>query len=389
MINLLGGFIMGLFGLFKSQFIEVIEWTDSSTNTMVYRFPVQGNEIKMGAELTVRESQVAIFVNEGEIADVFGPGKHLLFTQNMPILTKLKSWKHGFNSPFKAEVYFVNTKQFINQKWGTSNPIMMRDSEFGIIRLRGYGIYSYRVSDPTIFLKELFGTNASYDTSNIEEQLKKMILSGLTDLFAESKIPALDLAMYYDELSKQGKDKMAERFSKFGFEITSLYIENLSLPKEVEEAMDKRTSMGVLGNLGQYQQYQAAEALRDAARNESGGLAGAGAGLGAGAALGGVMANAFTVNQQSNVPSAPTSKTEKMNCPHCDAPINLGAKFCGECGKTVQQKKVPCSNCQAEINEDAKFCGECGTKQETEKTCKCGKKNAPNAKFCGDCGETL
>lgn len=377
---------MGLFGFFKSQFIEVIEWTDSSSNTMVYRFPVQGNEIKMGAELTVRESQVAIFVNEGEIADVFGPGRHLLFTQNMPILTKLKSWKHGFNSPFKAEVYFVNTKQFINQKWGTSNPIMMRDSEFGMIRLRGYGIYSYRVSDPTVFLKELFGTSGSYDTSDIEDQLKKMILSGLTDLFAESKIPALDLAMHYDELSQQGKEKMAERFSKFGFEITSLYIENLSLPKEVEEAMDKRTSMGVLGNMGQYQQYQAAEALRDAAQNEGSGLAGAGAGLGAGAALGGVMANAFTAQPQQNT----TPEQERTTCPHCNASIRVNAKFCGDCGKSVQEEKVPCINCQAEIKKDAKFCGDCGTKQVTEKTCpKCDKKNGPQAKFCGDCGESL
>ncbi|MFD1926639.1 SPFH domain-containing protein [Sporosarcina siberiensis] len=382
---------MGLFGFFKSQFIEVIEWTDSSTNTLVYRFPVQGNEIKMGAELTVRESQVAIFVNEGEIADVFGPGRHLLWTQNMPILTKLKSWKHGFNSPFKAEVYFVNTKQFINQKWGTSNPIMMRDSDFGIIRLRGYGIYSYRVSEPTVFLRELFGTNASYDTSNIEEQLKKMILSGLTDLFAESKIPALDLAMHYDELSTLGKEKMEERFSKFGFAITSLYIENLSLPAEVEQAMDKRTSMGVIGDLGQYQQFQAAEALREAARNEGGGLAGAGAGLGAGAALGGMMTNAFTGNnQQANTPNPTNAQSDKINCPHCNELILADAKFCKECGKSVQTKKVPCINCQAEINKDAKFCGECGTKQETEKTCgKCGHKNALHAKFCGDCGESL
>jgi len=382
---------MGLFGFFKSQFIEVIEWTDSSTNTMVYRFPVQGNEIKMGAELTVRESQVAIFVNEGEIADVFGPGRHLLFTQNMPVLTKLKSWKHGFNSPFKAEVYFINTKQFINQKWGTSNPIMMRDAEFGMIRLRGYGIYSYKVSDPTVFLKELFGTSASYDTSDIEEQLKKMILSGLTDLLAESKIPALDLAMHYDELSTAGKEKMQVRFSKFGFEITSLYIENLSLPKEVEEAMDKRTSMGVLGDLGQYQQYQAAEALRDAAQNESGGMAGAGVGLGAGAALGGVMANSFTANQQqTNNPVQQQAQPDQINCPHCDELILANAKFCRECGKSVQKKKQPCINCDAEINEDSKFCGECGTQQIKEKICpKCEKVNSPTAKFCGDCGETL
>ncbi|MFC5587381.1 SPFH domain-containing protein [Sporosarcina soli] len=379
---------MGLFGFFKNQFIEVIEWTDSNTNTMVYRFPVHNNEIKMGAELTVRESQVAIFVHEGEIADVFGPGRHLLYTQNMPILTKLKAWKHGFNSPFKAEVYFVNTKQFINQKWGTSNPIMMRDPEFGMIRLRGYGIYSYRVSEPTVFLKEVFGTNASFDTSSIEGQLKKMVLSGLTDLFAESKIPALDLAMYYDELSERGKEKMVERFNAFGFEITSLYIENLSLPEEVEKMMDKRTSMGVLGNINQYQQFQAAEAIRDAARNEGGGLAGAGAGLGAGAALGNMMANAFQGNQQQPVP--PTAQPDKVNCPHCQSPNNAGAKFCGECGKALQTPKVPCISCQADIDADAKFCGQCGTKQVTEKTCaKCGNVNAPDAKFCGDCGDSL
>ncbi|BAQ11060.1 antifreeze protein [Bacillus sp. OxB-1] len=378
---------MGIFGFFKSQFIEVIEWTDSSSDTMVYRFPVQNNEIKMGASLTVRESQVAIFVNEGEIADVFGPGHHLLYTQNLPILTKLKSWKQGFNSPFKAEVYFINTKQFINQKWGTSNPIMMRDVDFGVIRLRGYGIYSYRIADPVTFLKELFGTNASYDTSSIESHLKKMILSGLSDLFAESNIPALDLAMHYDELSAKGKEKMEPRFQAFGFEITSLYIENLSLPQEVERAMDKRTTMGVLGNMNQYTQYQAAEALRDAARNESGGLAGAGAGLGAGAALGGVMANALNGMQQQ-APAAP--QAEKVPCPHCQAPVNPDAKFCGECGQAVQQPKNACIKCQAELEADAKFCGQCGTKQATETICpSCGKTNSATAKFCGDCGENL
>ncbi|MDW0117277.1 SPFH domain-containing protein [Sporosarcina thermotolerans] len=378
---------MGFFNFFKSQFIEVIEWTDQSSNTMVYRFPVQNNEIKMGASLIVRESQVAIFVNEGEIADVFTPGHHVLYTQNMPILTKLKSWKTGFNSPFKAEVYFINTKQFVDQKWGTSNPIMMRDPDFGIIRLRGYGIYSYRVSEPVIFLKELFGTNASYDTSSIEGHLKKMILSGLTDLFAESQIPALDLAMHYDELSNEGKDKMQERFAKFGFEITSLYIENLSLPKEVEQAMDKRTTMGVLGNLNTYTQYQAAEALRDAARNEGGGMAATGAGIGAGAAIGNVMANALNQNQQQATPPA---EPAKMACPHCQAQIRVSAKFCPDCGKSVQQKTIPCINCKAEIKEGSKFCGECGTKQVTEKICNsCGTVNGPTAKFCGDCGEGL
>ncbi|ARF12790.1 SPFH domain-containing protein [Sporosarcina ureae] len=376
---------MGFFNMFKNQFIEVIEWQAQDANTLVYQFPVHNNEIKMGAELTVRESQVAVFVNEGEIADVFGPGRHILYTQNMPILTKLKSWKYGFNSPFKAEVYFINTKQFINQKWGTSNPIMMRDPDFGMIRLRGYGIYSYRVSDPTVFLRELFGTKSSYDTNSIEGHLKKMIISGLSDLFAESQIPALDLSMHYDELSEQGKEKMISRFAAFGFEITSLYIENLSLPKEVEEAMDKRTSMGVLGNMQQYQQYQAAEAMRDAAQNE-GGMAGAGVGMGAGMGMGQVMANAMNQNQTQQPPAQAATKS----CPHCQATINADAKFCGQCGKSVETDKIPCIKCETMIPKDAKFCSSCGTSQVTEKICPaCSHANLPGAKFCAECGETL
>lgn len=376
---------MGFFNMFKNQFIEVIEWQAQDAHTLVYQFPVHNNEIKMGAELTVRESQVAIFVNEGEIADVFGPGRHILYTQNMPILTKLKSWKYGFDSPFKAEVYFINTKQFINQKWGTSNPIMMRDPDFGMIRLRGYGIYSYRVSDPTVFLRELFGTNSSYDTNSVEGHLKKMIISGLSDLFAESQIPALDLSMHYDELSEKGKEKMMSRFAAFGFEITSLYIENLSLPKEVEEAMDKRTSMGVLGNMKQYQQYQAAEAMRDAAQNE-GGMAGAGVGMGAGMGMGQVMANAMNQNQTQQ----PQAQAATKSCPHCQATINADAKFCGQCGKSVETDKVPCVKCETMIPKDAKFCSVCGTSQVTEKICPaCSHANLPGAKFCAECGETL
>lgn len=372
---------MGFFNFFKNQFIEVIEWQDTNSNTLVYQFPVHDNEIKMGAELTVRESQVAIMVNEGEIADVFGPGRHMLYTQNMPVLTKLKSWKHGFESPFKAEVYFINTKQFVNQKWGTSNPIMMRDQDFGMIRLRGYGIYSYRVAEPVVFLRELFGTNSSYDTNAVEGHLKKMIISGLSDLFAESQVPALDLSMHYDELSEAGKQKMIPRFAEFGFTITSLYIENLSLPDEVEQAMDKRTTMGVLGNMADYQQYQAAEAIRDAAQNESG-LAGAGVGMGAGISIGQTMAGAMNANQ------AP--EQAKIICPHCQAQNPKGTKFCSQCGKAAAAETVPCIGCGEQIGKQAKFCSSCGTAQVHEKICPaCSHSNLPDAKFCAECGETL
>ena len=192
---------MGIFSAIgsalTSQFIDVIEWKDSSDNTMVYRYDRNGKEIMMGAQLTVRESQVAIMVNEGKLADVFQPGRYELQTQNMPILTALKSWKFGFNSPFKAEVYFINTKQFLDQKWGTSNPVMMRDAEFGMVRLRAHGIYSFRVSDPSAFLKEVFGTTALMTVDGVTGQIKRTLVSGLSDAIAQSKIPALDLARPY------------------------------------------------------------------------------------------------------------------------------------------------------------------------------------------------
>ena len=254
---------MGIMRFIRSQLIEVIEWTDNTSDTMVYRFPVQNNEIKMGAQLTVRESQAAVFVNEGQLADVFTPGRYQLTTENMPVLTKLKSWKYGFNSPFKAEVYFVNTKQFTHQKWGTSNPIMMRDQEFGMIRLRAFGTYAFRAVDPERFLKELFGTRSTFNTEDITGQLRGLIVSGMSDLIAESQIPALDLSMNYDELGAQARVKMSPRFEKYGLECTLIAIENISLPKEVEDVLDKRTSMGIIGDMNRYAQYQSAEAIRE------------------------------------------------------------------------------------------------------------------------------
>lgn len=373
---------MGLWDSVRNQFIEVIEWTDSSNDTMVYRFPVENKEIKMGAQLTVRESQMAIFVNEGQIADVFEPGRYELSTQNMPVLTKLKSWKYLFNSPFKAEVYFVNTKQFFDQKWGTSNPILMRDKEFGMIRLRGYGIYSYKVSNPTAFLKEVFGTNESFEVESIASHLKGIIVSSLSDLISESKIAALDLATNYDELSAFGKNKLQEKFGEYGFELKTFVIENLSLPEEVEKSIDKRTSMGVIGDVNRYTQFQAADAMRDAAQNESGGFAGAGLGLGAGAAIGQMFTNSMGVNQNNQ------QIQQGVTCSECKTVNASGAKFCSGCGKSliVQEVLVPCVKCGVKIKEGTKFCPECGAKQDLVCT-KCGAQLNVGAKFCGECGE--
>src|ERR671917_2879788 len=276
----------------SSQFIEVIEWLDDSPNTLLYRFPVAGQEIKNGAQLIVRESQAAVFVFEGQIADQFPPGFYTIDGGNTPILSKLGAWKYGFNSPFKAEVYFVNTKQFTDLKWGTMNPIMMRDADFGMVRLRAFGIYSIRVADPRTFIKEVAGTNGHFETEDIEGQLKRTLVSSFTDALGESKIPALDLASNYDELSQFARTKLNEEFKTLGLELTKFIIENISLPPEVEAAMDKRTSMGVIGDVGRYAQFQAADAMRDAAQNTGGG-AGTGVGLGAGFALGNAMAGAM------------------------------------------------------------------------------------------------
>lgn len=374
---------MGVLDFIKSQFIEVIEWTGDDLNTMVYRFPVANKEIKMGAQLTVRESQSAIFLNEGQIADVYGPGRYELTTQNMPLLTKLKSWKYGFNSPFKAEVYFVNTKQFTDQKWGTLNPVMMRDPEFGMLRLRAYGIFSFRVVDPAKFLKEVFGTNQEFSVEGIEGQLKRSIISGISDLLGETKIAALDLAMNYDELGEQALIKLQPRFDVYGLKIMSFFFENISLPEEVEKVLDKRTSMGVIGNMQHYAEYQAAEAMREAANNPSGGIAGAGVGLGAGAALGNMMGEAFKNMNQQN-------KVQETICQNCSARIPEGYKFCPSCGKPMAAPKVKCRECGDEIDQGTKFCPLCGAPQEVERVCSgCGCKIKSDSKFCPECGNKI
>lgn len=359
---------MGILDALRSQFIEVIEWLDDSGNTILYRFPVHGQEIKNGAQLTVRESQAAVFVYQGQIADVFAPGLYTVDGGNTPILTKLGAWKYGFNSPFKAEVYFVNTKQFTDLKWGTSNPVMMRDTDFGMVRLRAFGIYSMRVTDPRAFIKEIAGTNAHFVTEDIEGQLKRTLVSGFSDALAESKIAALDLASNYDELGKFTRSKLADDFTSFGLDLTKFVIENISLPAEVEAAMDKRTSMGVIGDVGRYAQFQAADAMRDAAQNTGGGGAGTGAGLGAGFAIGNAMAGAMTdaMNQSKSKTGTESGGASRIICPKCGAANLAIAKFCNDCGAKMLTagQTVPCAKCGAQVQTGAKFCTECGTKVE-------------------------
>ena len=359
---------MGLFSaignVVKGELIDVIQWTDNTQNTMVYKYDMNGKEIMNGAQLTVRESQAAVFVSEGQLADVFGPGRYELTTSNLPVLTKIKSWKYGFNSPFKSDVYFVNTKQFMDCKWGTSNPVMMRDSDFGMIRIRAFGTYSFKVKDPATFMRECFGTNALFKVDGVEGQIKSKVVSGLSDAIAQSKIPALDMAANYDELGAYCLNALNPRIEEMGLTLCAFVVENISLPEEVEKAMDTRTSMGVVGDMGQYTQFQAAAAMRDAANNQNG-MAGLGAGMGAAAMMGQMFSGLG--NQTAAAAAAPAAApaAATVTCSACGKQIAQGSKFCPECGAqqvTAAAASAFCPNCGNKNEAGVKFCPNCGQK---------------------------
>ena len=277
---------MALFDFLSGEFIDVIEWTDDTRDTMVWRFERRGNAIKYGAKLTVREGQAAVFVHEGQIADVFGPGLYILETNNMPILTSLQHWDHGFKSPFKSEVYFVNTTRFNDLKWGTRNPIIARDPEFGPVRIRAFGTYAMRVTEPAKFMAEIVGTDGEFTSDEITFQLRNIIVQEFSRMIASSGIPVLDMAANTDQLGKMVAKAIAPTIANYGLSIPEFYIENISLPDEVEAILDKRTSMGIVGDLERFGQYAQAEAMLNASNNPGGAGAGMGAGLGAAIGMG-------------------------------------------------------------------------------------------------------
>lgn len=294
---------MGFMDKVKGQFIDIVEFLDESRDTLVWRFPRQGNEIKNNAQLVVREGQVAIFESEGQIADVFTPGTYTLETKNLPILSDLKGWKYGFNSPFKAEVYFVGMRQYTDMKWGTQNPVTLRDAEFGMVRLRAFGTYSLQVVDASKLLRQLVGTDPQFRTDEVAEFLRQNIVSQVGTALGNSNLPMLDLAANQQTIAATLAGTLTTNLADFGISIPRFIIENISLPPEVEAALDKRTQMGVLGNLDQYAKFQAATAIGDAANNPGG--AGEGLGLGVGMALGQQMAG--TLAPQAAAQQAPAS----------------------------------------------------------------------------------
>ncbi|OAN77456.1 antifreeze protein [Jannaschia sp. EhC01] len=294
---------MAIMDFLKGQFIDVIEWTDDSRDTMVYRFERYGHEIKYGAKLTVREGQVAVFIHEGQLADVFTPGMYMLETNNMPIMTSLQHWDHGFASPFKSEIYFVNTSRFTDLKWGTKNPIMIRDSDFGPTRVRAFGTYTVKVENAGLFMTEIVGTDGEFTTDEVTHQIRNIIVQQFSQAMAGSGIPVLDMAANTGQMGELVAEKISATISSYGLTLPELYIENISLPPAVEEALDKRTSMGVVGDLNKYTQFQTAEAMAAAASTPGSGM-GEGLGMGMGMAMANQMASNMHQPQQHHAPAA-------------------------------------------------------------------------------------
>lgn len=385
---------MGLFDMVRGQLIDVIEWTDDSSDTLVHKYDMNGKDIMMGAQLTVRESQAAVFVDEGRLADVFGPGRYELTTRNLPVMTSLRAWKFGFNSPFKSDVYFVSTRQFMDRKWGTANPVMMRDSEFGMIRIRAFGSFAFRVKDPAAFMREVFGTSSLFTAEGVEGQIRSLAVSALSDAIAESGIPALDLAARYDELSRRALDTLAPRVAGLGLELCGFVIENISLPEEVEKAIDRRTSMGVAGDLNRYAQFQAAEAMREAASNP-GGMAGMGVGMGAGAAVGQMFAqslNGAAAGVAGGAAGAAGVAGAAAGAAGGAGAAGAGAAAGAVAGAAASGAAGVCAGCGAALPAGSRFCPACGAPcgQPAERFCPgCGRKAEPGAKFCAGCGQKL
>lgn len=340
---------MAFMDFIKKQFIDVITWTEAEPGILASRFPMQDMEIQNGAQLTVRESQMAAFVNEGRMADVFGPGLYTLNTRTLPLLTNIMNWDKLFQSPFKSDVYFFSTRQQTNQKWGTAQPITIRDKDFGMVRLRAFGIYSYHVSDPRAFHTKISGTQEVYRVAELEGQLRNSIIGWMTDTFAESGVPFLDMAANQVELGKKVADFMRPHFAEIGLTLDTFVVENLSLPEELQKMLDTRIGMNMIGNMQQYTQFQVANSLPIAAANEGGGAAGIGAGLGAGMAMANAMVSAMNPQQQQpppppqapppvvpvppagGSPAAPAGETKF--CVNCGSKIPRSAKFCAECGQ--------------------------------------------------------
>lgn len=368
-----------------SLLIEVIEWMDPTGEEMIYRIPQQGSaDFKLGAQLIIRESQMAMFFKDGHTCDSFTEGRHTLSTLNIPILTRLLAFPFGFNSPFRAEVYFVNLKVFTNLKWGTTHPVTFRDSKLGLIRLRGHGAFTMRIDQPTLFLNSIVGRQARYTTDDIQSYLRDVIVARLNDLMGEKLNTILDLPAVYTELADEFKGKVKEEFEKYGLELVDFFISAITPPDEVSKMIDERSGLEAVGDLDKYLKFGMAKGL-----SAAGGPAGAGAGVGMAAGVGlmmpGIMSKVFTPDQKElRRESIPT-----VTCPKCHTDTPEQSRFCYRCGYPMVSQNF-CPSCNNELPTEAKFCLHCGYKLDSKLACPhCGTELIAGSKFCGECGKSV
>jgi membrane protease subunit (stomatin/prohibitin family) len=330
---------MSILSFAKKQFIDILQWTESGDDVLVWRFPTADFEIQQGGQLIVRETQAALFVDQGHIADLFGPGTHTLHTVNLPVLTDLRHWSKDFESPFKSDVYFFSLRLRVNQTWGTPNPVTIRDREFGAVRLRGFGVYSYCIADPRVFFRKVSGTRDTYPVADLEGQLRSTLVSTLADHFGQTQVPFLDMAASQDGLARAILQKARPPFADLGLSLEGFQIQNISLPDELQKRLDERIGMGIVGDLSRYTQFQVAQSIPAAAA--SGGAAGAGVGVGAGVAMGQVMGRTIAQAAPEAGPSAPgavapaptsVAPSGGVVCARCQTRLDRGSKFCPECG---------------------------------------------------------
>ena len=376
-------------GTNNAIFLEILEWFDQTGNEIVQRIPESGSgEIKLGAQMIVRENQAGIFFYNGKAIHVFGPGRYTLKTGNIPILNKIMAIPWGLSSPLRAEAYFINMKVFANLKWGTRDPVAFKDSELGLIRLRAFGIFNIRVIQPLLFVNSLIGTMSAFTTANLEDYLGQVIVSRLNDFMGENLDTILNLPGKYDEWAEGLQQRLTEDFSRFGLGLTSLYINSITPPQEVQKMMDDKSKMGLFDDMNKLMQLKAASSMEKAAENP--GMAGQGMGMGLGFMMPGMIAN--MLDTKASGKSTPVADTQQ--CPDCKQAVPGDAGFCPYCGHQIMVL-AQCQSCGKNISLNAKFCPKCGTKVEKKekqqsKFCSnCGAENLLNSNYCNGCGEKL